>query len=72
MKDKTQNNTEKTNRPTHSVYVVKEVNGKKHWNRVGAAWQHSDGEGFTQIISMLDMDVTLTTRLNKDKDKNKE
>lgn len=67
MKDTTQKTSEKSNKPTHSVYVVKEMNGKKHWNRVGAAWEHSDGEGLTQIISLLDMDVTLTVRRNKEK-----
>ena len=68
MKDKTQSTSEKSNKPTHSVYVVKELNGKTRWNRVGAAWEHNDHEGMTQIISLLDMDVTLTVRRNKEQE----
>ncbi len=67
MKDKNQTQTTKTsNKPSHSVYVVKDNNGKSRWVRVGAAWEHADHEGMTQIISMLDMDITLTIRKNKE------
>ena len=69
MKDKAQKPQTKTsNKPTHTVYVVKEHNDKAHWVRVGAAWEHSDKEGMTQIISLLDMDVTLTVRRNKEQE----
>lgn len=66
MKDKAQNQQTKSNKPTHTVYVIKEHNDKNRWVRVGAAWEHADQQGMTQIINMLDMDVTLTVRRNKE------
>lgn len=70
MKDTAQNTSEKSNKPTHSVYVVKDINGQSHWTKVGAAWEHADKKGFNQIISLLGMDITLTVRENKDFDPN--
>lgn len=69
MKDKSHNQQSKnSNKQTHTVYVVKEQGDKTRWVRVGAAWEHSDHEGMNQIISLLDMDVTLTVRRNKEKE----
>ncbi len=63
-----QNQVNNDNRPTHNVYVVKDIGGKSNWRKVGAAWEHSDKLGMTQIIHLLDMDITLTLRQNKAND----
>lgn len=66
MKDNTQTEIQKSGKPTHTVYSLKEVNGKTFWNKVGVAWEHADGEGLNQKLSLFDLDVTLTIRRNRE------
>jgi hypothetical protein len=35
--------------PALIAYVVTEREGKKYWNRRGAAWPTKDGKGFTVV-----------------------
>ncbi|MBD2704697.1 hypothetical protein IC229_28940 [Spirosoma sp. BT702] len=61
--------------PTHTIYVVeaKEGNAKSDWHKVGAAWEHGDGEGMSLAINTLGIaylksngsDTTLSVRRNK-------
>jgi hypothetical protein len=45
------NNT--NNRPSHGVYVVEGEGQEAHWTKVGAAWPHKDGDGFSlQLIAV--------------------
>lgn len=41
--------------PTHTIYNVEpRGEGKKDfWQRIGAAWQHEDGEGFNLSIDYM-------------------
>ena len=39
--------TEEANSPTHYAYQVKEGKEKSYWTRIGAAWAHKDGKGFS-------------------------
>lgn len=67
-----------TKMPTHTIYVVeaKEGNTKSEWHKVGAAWEHSDGEGFSLSINTMGItylqakgaDTSLTVRRNKSHD----
>jgi hypothetical protein len=44
-----------TSRPTHRVYAVikREGRDKAHWTEIGAAWSHSDGDGFNLRLNYL-------------------
>lgn len=67
--------TETNKLPTHTIYVVeaKEGAAKSDWFKVGAAWEHSDGDGFSLSINTLGVsylrdkgqDASLTVRRNK-------
>lgn len=39
--------------PTHRLYAVEKRNGKSFWRPIGAAWAHSDGEGFGLKLDYL-------------------
>jgi hypothetical protein len=40
-----------TNRPSHHIFVVDGEGEKAIWTRIGAAWPHKAGGGFTvQLI----------------------
>lgn len=42
-----------TNRPSHRVYAVTKNGDSKFWTVIGAAWAHSDGEGFNLKLDYL-------------------
>ena len=42
-----------TNRPSHRVYAVTKNGESKFWTAIGAAWAHSDGEGFNLKLDYL-------------------
>ena len=55
--------TTTNNQPTHIVYFVeenKEDSTKSKWNKIGAAWSHSDGKGFNIKLNMMPTDPTAT------------
>jgi hypothetical protein len=39
--------------PTHRLYAVEKRKGKNYWRPIGAAWAHSDGEGFGLALDYL-------------------
>ena len=40
--------------PTHAAYHVRDREGKKAiWTRIGAAWPHADGKGFTAHLDCV-------------------
>ena len=46
-----------TNRPSHRVYAVTKNGEKKFWQPIGAAWAHSDGEGFNLSLDYLPLNT---------------
>jgi len=43
-----ENETKTGQRPTHEIFAVKEAaKGKAFWTKIGAAWPHKDGNGFS-------------------------
>jgi hypothetical protein len=52
-------NPNSNSRPTHSVYVVEGEGEKAFWTKVGAAWQHADGEGFNVSLSAISLNGRL-------------
>lgn len=60
--------TQSTNkRPNHIVYVVEDGGKKSFWTKVGSAWAHDDGKGFTLQLSALPLDGRLVIREAKEK-----
>ena len=48
------NNSHKA--PTHIAYQVREVSKKDYWTRIGAAWSHKDGKGFSIQLESVPLD----------------
>jgi hypothetical protein len=56
--------TTTTKAPTHGVYHVRGRDGKKSfWTRIGAAWAHADGQGFSVQIDCVPLDGRLSLRV---------
>ncbi len=53
-----------TNRPTYGVYQVEEGKNdrKGFWTKVGAAWPHEKGDGFSIKLTCLPLDGRLVVR----------
>ena len=53
--------------PTLVAFHVREGKdgGKGFWTRIGAAWQHEDGEGFNVQIEMMPLDGKIVLRTPK-------
>jgi hypothetical protein len=45
--------TKTVNLPSHRVYAVTKEGKQKFWRAIGAAWPHSDGEGFFVKLDYL-------------------
>lgn len=39
--------------PSHRVYAVTKDGKQKYWRAIGAAWAHSDGEGYFIKLDFL-------------------
>ncbi|MEL6734609.1 MAG: hypothetical protein AAFO98_01840 [Pseudomonadota bacterium] len=59
------------NKPSHFVYHVsrKESDEKGHWTRVGAAWAHQDGDGFTLRLEAMPLSGELVIRTPRSDEK---
>lgn len=62
------NNSKK---PSHYVYTVREGgdNRQDFWTKIGAAFAHNDGKGFSLLLEALPVDGRLTIRAAEPKDK---
>ena len=62
----TNNTASKT--PTHIAYHVRDREGKKgFWTRIGAAWQHNDGKGFSVQLEVVPLDGRIALRVATEK-----
>jgi hypothetical protein len=62
----TTNTTETTasKSPSHVAYQVRDREGRKgFWTRIGAAWAHADGKGFSIQIDAVPLDGRITLRV---------
>ena len=61
---RTQNKSEnrESNAPAYIAWHVTEREEKGFWTRVGAAWDHKDGEGFTLQLEMMPMTGRIVLR----------
>jgi hypothetical protein len=57
--------TESTNKsPSHYAYSVRDREGKKGiWTRIGSAWAHNDGKGFSLQLDCLPVDGRIALRI---------
>jgi hypothetical protein len=54
------------NRPSHRVYAVTKNGKQSFWQPIGAAWPHSDGEGFNLKLEYLPLnDAEIVVRKPK-------
>ncbi len=61
MSETNTNSTSKA--PSHAVYQVRDREGKKSiWTRIGSAWAHSDGKGFSVQLECVPLDGRITLR----------
>ena len=40
-------------RPSHRVYAVSKTGERSFWREIGAAWSHTDGDGFSLKLDFL-------------------
>lgn len=56
---------DKTNQPSHIAYQVREGKDredKSHFNRIGAAWPHQDGQGITVELDAVPVNGRVVLR----------
>ena len=65
------NNTAPSTAPALIAYHVREVKeGKDFWTRIGSAWSHKDGKGFTVQLDAVPLDGRITLRRPEEKPTN--
>jgi hypothetical protein len=72
MNEKKQQQTaggnEHSNAPSHVAYHVRDVNEEKSfWTRIGSAWPHKDGNGFSIQLDAMPRDGRVTLRRPEEK-----
>ena len=68
MSETKQPATSKT--PSHIAYHVRDLaDGESFWTRIGSAWVHADGKGFSIQTDIMPLDGRITLRLPSDKPK---
>jgi hypothetical protein len=54
--------------PSHVAYQVRDREGSKSfWTRIGAAWAHADGKGFTVQLEAVPLDGRISLRVVSEK-----
>ncbi len=67
MSNTESNSTTTSKTPSHIVYHVRDRNGQKgFWTRIGAAWAHTDGQGFNVQVDCVPLDGRLAIRIATD------
>jgi len=57
------NTTNNSKAPSHAAYLVRDREGKKSvWTRIGSAWAHADGKGFSLQLECVPLDGRITLR----------
>lgn len=57
-------------KPTHVAYHVRPASSegaKPHFNRIGSAFAHKDGEGFSVVLDALPVDGRVVLRTFKER-----
>ncbi|MBY2985672.1 hypothetical protein [Rhizobium leguminosarum] len=64
--------TAESKRPSHEVFHIEGEGKKAFWTKIGGAWSHDDGDGFTISLSCLPLNGRLVVRKPKKDDKQKD
>lgn len=60
--------TDKPKGPSHVAYQVRDgADGNAHFNRVGSAFAHKDGQGFNVVLDAVPVDGRITLRSAKER-----
>lgn len=63
MSEQDHDQPEKPKRPSHIAYQVSDgQDGKSYFNRIGAAFEHRDGEGLNIVLDATPVDGRITLR----------
>jgi hypothetical protein len=66
MSDTTE--TKPAKQPSHAAYQVRDREGQKGiWTRIGAAWPHADGKGFSVQLDAVPLDGRISLRVATEK-----
>jgi hypothetical protein len=49
--------------PTHIAYQIRNTAKQSFWTRIGAAWVHADGEGFSIQLDCIPLNGRITLRV---------
>lgn len=63
MARKITENTQTQNAPQFLAWHVTEKGEKSYWNKVGAAWPHKDGKGYTLQLETCPINGRIVLRL---------
>ena len=55
-------NNQALNPPEYLAWHVTEKGEKSYWNKVGAAWSHKDGKGYTLQLETCPIDGRIVLR----------
>lgn len=68
MTDTTENQPAVSKKPSHVAYHVRDIEGSNgFWTRIGSAWQHADGKGFTIQAELTPLDGRIVLRVPSEK-----
>lgn len=58
-------------KPSHNVYTVREggQDGTDYWTKIGVAFAHSDGKGFSVVLEAIPVNGKITIRTAESKEK---
>jgi hypothetical protein len=63
----TTESTTPSNKPTHHAFQVRDrENAKAIWTRIGTAWSHKDGQGFSIQLDAVPLDGRISLRVIAD------
>lgn len=63
LKEMKMSNPPTKSKPTHTLYAVEGKDEKSHWTRIGAAWVHRDGQGFSLKLDMIPLTGRIQMRV---------
>ncbi len=64
MSESLSNPSSTSKAPSHVAYHVRDTKaGDAIWTRIGSAWEHADGKGFSMLIETIPLDGRITLRL---------
>ena len=68
MSESSKTTTTASKTPSHVAYHVRDnKGGNAFWTRIGSAWSHADGKGFSIQIETIPLDGRISLRLPSEK-----